>query len=161
MTSTTDIKYDFTPANPDPGDDYDKWRQRALNAMANGDERGWSLADHVLGIDEGGPGGPAMRSRPPLWQCRVATHVDDVPGVATSALMIEYILNAIRVVYACEMVPWKKVLGFKVTVDDKLDWLLSVESPKPNQCLLIPWSASTATIGAVTSPEAPMTRGDS
>ena len=28
-------------------------------------------------------------------------------------------LDAIRVVYACEMVPWKKVLGFKVTVDDK------------------------------------------
>ena len=33
--------------------------------------------------------------------------------------MIEYILGAIRVVYACEMVPWRKVLGFKVTVDDK------------------------------------------
>ena len=55
---------------------------------------------------------------PPGW-AMIATHVDDVPGVATSALMIEYILNAIRVVYACEMVPWKKVLGFKVTVDDK------------------------------------------
>ena len=59
-SSTTDIKYDFAPANPDPGDDYDRWRQRALNAMANGDERGWSLADHVLGIDEGGPGGPGI-----------------------------------------------------------------------------------------------------
>ena len=53
MTSTTDIKYDFTPANPDPGDDYDKWRQRALNAMANGDERGasWSsLASQLSGV---------------------------------------------------------------------------------------------------------------
>ena len=48
----------------------------------------------------------------------IATHVDDVPGVATSGLMIEYILGAIRVVYACEHVPWKKVLGFKVTVND-------------------------------------------
>ena len=46
----------------------------------------------------------------------IATHVDDVPGVATSTTMIEYILGAIRVVYACEMVPWRKVLGFKVTV---------------------------------------------
>ena len=49
----------------------------------------------------------------------IATHVDDVPGVATSELMIEYILGAIRVVYACECSPWKKVLGFKVSVDDK------------------------------------------
>ena len=48
----------------------------------------------------------------------IATHVDDVPGVATSELMIEYILGAIRVVYACECSLWKKVLGFKVSVDD-------------------------------------------
>ena len=54
------VRYDFTPANPDPGDDYDKWRQNALNAMASGDDRGWSLADHVLGIDEGGPAGPGI-----------------------------------------------------------------------------------------------------
>ena len=53
MTDRAEVKYDFTPANPDPGDDYDKWRQNALNAMASGDDRGWSLADHVLGIDEG------------------------------------------------------------------------------------------------------------
>ena len=31
---------------------------------------------------------------------------------------IEFILGAIRVVYACEMAPWKKVLGFKVTVNE-------------------------------------------
>ena len=42
MTSSgsAEVKYDFTPANPDPGDDYDKWRQNALNAMATGDDRG-------------------------------------------------------------------------------------------------------------------------
>ena len=73
-SSNTDIKYEFTPAAPEPGDDYDKWRQRALNAMANGDERGWSLADHVLGIDEGGPAGPAPPggappARPSLVSC--------------------------------------------------------------------------------------------
>ena len=60
MTDRAEVKYDFTPANPDPGDDYDKWRQDALNAMASGDDRGWSLADHVLGIDEGGPAGPGF-----------------------------------------------------------------------------------------------------
>ena len=25
-----------------------------MNAMANSDDRGWSLSDHLLGIDEGG-----------------------------------------------------------------------------------------------------------
>ena len=59
-SSNTDIKYEFTPAAPEPGDDYDKFRERALNAMATSDERGWSLADHLLGTDEGGPGGPPM-----------------------------------------------------------------------------------------------------
>ena len=53
-TNYQEIKYEFTPAAPEPGDDYDKWRERALNAMATSDERGWSLADHLLGIDEGG-----------------------------------------------------------------------------------------------------------
>ena len=48
MADRTEVKYDFTPRNPDPGDDYDKWRQDAHNAMASGDDRGWSLADHVL-----------------------------------------------------------------------------------------------------------------
>ena len=48
MTDRAEVKYDFTPANPDPGDDYDKWRQNALNAMATGDERGWSLADRTI-----------------------------------------------------------------------------------------------------------------
>ena len=48
----------------------------------------------------------------------IATHVDDVPGVATSGLMIEYILGAIRVVYACEHVttlePWQVLQLFVV-----------------------------------------------
>ena len=59
-STTTDIKYDFPPANPDPGDDYDKFRERCLNAMAKADERGWSKSDHLLGIDEGGPAGPPI-----------------------------------------------------------------------------------------------------
>ena len=63
-STTTDIKYDFTPANPDPGDDYDKFRERCLNAMSKAGERGWSLSDHLLGIDEGGALGPAIVAGP-------------------------------------------------------------------------------------------------
>ena len=48
MSTPSDVKYDFTPANPDPGDDYDKFRERSLNAMTNSDDRGWSLSDHLL-----------------------------------------------------------------------------------------------------------------
>ena len=32
MVAPTDIKYDFEPANPDPGDDYDKFRERAAGS---------------------------------------------------------------------------------------------------------------------------------
>ena len=60
MASTT-VKYDFEPAQPTPGEDYDKFEERLLNAAASeSDDRGWSLADHMLGIDEGGPAGPAI-----------------------------------------------------------------------------------------------------
>ena len=31
-----EVKYDFTPANPDPGDDYDKWRQNATQRHGHG-----------------------------------------------------------------------------------------------------------------------------
>ncbi len=51
MVAPTDIKYDFEPANPDPGDDYDKFRERALNAMSTSDDRGWSLSDAPGGSD--------------------------------------------------------------------------------------------------------------
>ena len=60
MASNT-VKYDFEPAQPTPGDDYDKFEERLLNSAAGqSDDRGWSLADHMMGIDEGGPAGPAM-----------------------------------------------------------------------------------------------------
>ena len=38
MVAPSDVKYDFEPANPDPGDDYDKFRERALNAMSTSAE---------------------------------------------------------------------------------------------------------------------------
>ena len=61
MTASTNVKYDFDPALPSPGEDYDKFEERLLNAgAAQTDDRGYSLADHFLGIDEGSVGGPAL-----------------------------------------------------------------------------------------------------
>ena len=61
MTASTNVKYDFDPALPSPGEDYDKFEERLLNAGTSVvDDRGWSLADHLMGIDEGGPRGPNM-----------------------------------------------------------------------------------------------------
>ena len=63
--TTNNIKYDFEPAQPTPGDDYDRFNERLLNAATvHSDDRGWSLADHMLGIDEGGPSGPAFPVQP-------------------------------------------------------------------------------------------------
>ena len=59
--TTTAVKHDFEPSQPTPGNDYDKFEERLLNAAAaKSDDRGYSLADHMLGIDEGSPGGPPM-----------------------------------------------------------------------------------------------------
>ena len=61
MTASTNVKYDFDPALPSPGEDYDKFEERLLNAgAAQTDDRGYSLADHFLGIDEGSAAGPAL-----------------------------------------------------------------------------------------------------
>ena len=46
---------------PAPGEDYDKFEERLLNAgAAQTDDRGYSISDHFLGIDEGSAGGPAL-----------------------------------------------------------------------------------------------------
>ena len=61
MTASTNVKYDFDPALPSPGEDYDKFEERLLNAgSAQTDDRGYSLADHFLGINKGSAGGPAL-----------------------------------------------------------------------------------------------------
>ena len=58
---TYEIKYDIDPFDGTPGDDYDKFEERLLVfATRKTDDRGYSLADHFLGIDEGSPGGPPM-----------------------------------------------------------------------------------------------------
>ena len=58
---TTDIKYDFLPFDGTPGQPYDDFEERLLNSAAGRvDERGWSLADPLSGIDEGSAGGPVI-----------------------------------------------------------------------------------------------------
>ena len=90
-SQTTDIKYDFVPANPDPGDDYDKWRERCLNAFTKSDDRGWSLADHMLGIDEGGPAGPAIAAGAQVQKAQQALRKRQKDSYA---LLTKHILDA-------------------------------------------------------------------
>ena len=42
-----------------PGDLWDKFDIRLMNGSTKTDERGNSLADHLMGVDENGPNGPA------------------------------------------------------------------------------------------------------
>ena len=45
MSASTNVKYAFDPALPSPGEDYDKFEERLLNAgSAQTDDRGYSLA---------------------------------------------------------------------------------------------------------------------
>ena len=57
---TAEIKLDFEPYDCTPGDAFDAFEERLFNNCTATDDRGFSLADHLLGIDEGGPAGPAM-----------------------------------------------------------------------------------------------------
>ena len=94
MSKTTDIHYDFEPANPDPGDDYDKWRERCLNAFTKSDERGWSLADHMLGLDEGGPAGPAIAAAGGAAAQLKAQHALRKRQKDSYALLTKHVLDA-------------------------------------------------------------------
>ena len=56
---STDVKYDFTPHDGTPGKSFEDFEDRLLNYLSREvDDRGWSLADHLLEIDEGGANGP-------------------------------------------------------------------------------------------------------
>ena len=60
MSKEAEVKYDFEPWDGTPGDSYDKYEKRLLNHGSKTDDRGWSLSDHLMGVDEGGPAGPAI-----------------------------------------------------------------------------------------------------
>ena len=53
-----DVKYDFVPFNGTPGETYDKWERALLNAGARADDRGYSISDHLTGVDEGTAANP-------------------------------------------------------------------------------------------------------
>ena len=55
-----DVSYLFDPWDGTPGEKYDKFEENLLNASSKTDDRGWSLADHMLGTDEGGAAGTAL-----------------------------------------------------------------------------------------------------
>ena len=59
--STIDIKYLTQPHDGTPGKPWDDFEERLLDvASGKTDERGWSLADCLNRLDEGGIGGPPM-----------------------------------------------------------------------------------------------------
>ena len=70
MGDKSEFKYEFEPWDGTPGDSYDKFEVRLLNNASKTDDRGWSLADHMLGTDEGGPTGTADRMRARLMGLR-------------------------------------------------------------------------------------------
>ena len=54
-------RHEFTPYDCTPGDAWEEFDQNLLNHCSGEvDDRGWSLADYLMGQDEGSPGGPAL-----------------------------------------------------------------------------------------------------
>ena len=59
--TTIDIKYLTQPHDGTPGKPWDDFEERLLDvASGKTDERGWSLADCLNRLDEGGAAGPPM-----------------------------------------------------------------------------------------------------
>ena len=61
-------EFDFEPWDGTPGDAWEKFEARLYNNTTRSDDRGWSLADHLRGADEGQPPpngtGPAFPANP-------------------------------------------------------------------------------------------------
>ena len=74
--------------------------------------------DQVLDACAKEPKGSDKNGAPFGW-VTMAVHVDDCPGVGSSARIIDYIKSGIMVQYECTHGPWKKVLGFNFTITDK------------------------------------------
>ena len=53
--------FTITPFSGKPGREWETFDDALMNSTAGKvDERGWSYADHLMGVDEGSPGGPVM-----------------------------------------------------------------------------------------------------
>ena len=62
MSPDKEIKYDFEPYDGTPGVRFEKFEEDLFNHCASTDDRGYSLADYLSGVDEGGagPNAPAL-----------------------------------------------------------------------------------------------------
>jgi hypothetical protein len=61
MSSHVDLKFSIAPYSGTPGEEWESFEDALLNlCTTKTDDRGWSLADHLLGNDEGGPNGNAL-----------------------------------------------------------------------------------------------------
>ena len=58
MGSTSTNNTDFEPWDGTSGEPWEKFELRLMNYASKSDDRGWSLADHLQGIDEGTAGIP-------------------------------------------------------------------------------------------------------
>ena len=57
--SRRDERLDFDDYDDTPGKSWDDFKGRLMNyAAGRTDDRGWSLADHLMQVDEGSPGVP-------------------------------------------------------------------------------------------------------
>lgn len=87
-----DVKYKIPPYDGTPGDKYKVHEVNLLNLLSEKvDDRGFSLADHVRGVDEGGaaPGAPAITALPQAQQ-RVAQRARDVRAKTSYSLVVRY-----------------------------------------------------------------------
>ena len=67
MDVASDIKYSMTPYCGTPAPPWEDFEERMINVAAKRvDDRGWSLADHLLNVDEGSPAVPMTARCPPV-----------------------------------------------------------------------------------------------
>ena len=67
-SANIDVKYDVVPFDGTPGIEYDNFERRLLDiSSGRGDDRGYSLADNLLGVDEGSPTDRATDRRDPCY----------------------------------------------------------------------------------------------
>ena len=74
--TTVEIKYLTQPHDGTPGTPWDDFEERILSVAAGKtDDRGWSLADTLNGVDEGGAGGPPVPGGAAGTKAAAARHI--------------------------------------------------------------------------------------
>ena len=59
MSRGREVRLEFDDYDDTPGKSWDDFKGRLMNyAAGRTDDRGWSLADHLMQVDEGSPGVP-------------------------------------------------------------------------------------------------------